>query len=59
MQQLIKPDTFSHMKILQRFSLPDRKSYFRHMHLKTGKHLLRLFSGPGQLEISPSKIDLH
>ena len=27
MQQLIEPDTFSQMKIMQRFSLPDRE-YF-------------------------------
>jgi len=27
MQQLIEPDTFSQMKIMQRYSLPDRKYY--------------------------------
>jgi len=46
------------MKIMQGFSLPDRK-YFRHVCLKTVKHLLRLFSRlkAGQVEISPCKKD--
>ena len=42
-QQFIETDTFSQMKILQRFSLPGT-TYFWHLHLKTVKHLLRLFS---------------
>jgi len=28
MWQLIEPDTFSKMKIMQRFSLPDKKYFF-------------------------------
>ena len=42
-QQFIETDTFSQMKILQRFSLPGT-TYFWHLHFKTVKHLLRLFS---------------
>jgi len=58
MQQLIEPDAFSWIKIMQRFSLPDKK-YFWLMYLKTVKHLLKLFSGlkAGQLQVSPSKKD--
>jgi len=44
---------------MQRLSLPAKNSFGTCIHLKTVKHLLRLFSGlkAGQLEISLSKKD--